>query len=119
MDWQPSATLRALQMRAAVLGRIRSFFAERDVLEVETPALSAAAVTDLQLESFQIQVGDTGSAMYLQTSPEFRDEAAARCRLRRHLPDLARHSGWARWVGFTIPSSPCSSGTGRVSTISR
>ena len=71
MDWQPSATLRALQMRAAVLGRIRSFFADRDVLEVETPALSAAAVTDLQLESFQIQVGDAGCAMYLQTSPEF------------------------------------------------
>lgn len=52
-----------------MLQSIRAFFAERQVLEVETPVLSAAAITDPQLESFItcFQSRD----YYLQTSPEF------------------------------------------------
>ncbi|GAM55395.1 translation elongation factor [Vibrio ishigakensis] len=38
--WKPSADISALRLRAKVVNRIRQFFAERDVLEVDTPALS-------------------------------------------------------------------------------
>jgi lysyl-tRNA synthetase class 2 len=54
-----------LHLRATVIAQIRQFFAERQVLEVETPILSTAATTDPHLQSFF-----TGQ-YYLQTSPEF------------------------------------------------
>lgn len=69
----PSATFEALRRRAAIVARLRAFFAERGVLEVETPALAAAAVTDLHLHSLSCRVDFRGEArdFYLQTSPEF------------------------------------------------
>lgn len=84
-DWRPSAELDTLRRRADLLRRIRQFFRQRGVLEVETPALSAATVTDLHLHSLSTPVtvpysgphlapGDgPGGArtLYLQTSPEF------------------------------------------------
>lgn len=57
-----------------MLARIRAFFAERDVLEVETPAMSAAGSTDLHLHSFTVRSGFPHRASeprYLHTSPEF------------------------------------------------
>ena len=42
---------------------------ERDVLEVETPILSAAAVSDPALETFAVP--RENETLYLQTSPEF------------------------------------------------
>ncbi|MBK1641766.1 EF-P lysine aminoacylase GenX [Chromatium okenii] len=70
-DWQPSATLVRLRARAALLARLRQFFAERDVWEVETPLLSAAAVTDPALASFTVHRASGGHCGYLHTSPEF------------------------------------------------
>jgi elongation factor P--(R)-beta-lysine ligase len=70
-SWQPTATLPVLQSRAVLLARIRDFFAERQVMEVETPILSAAAVTDPQLHSLKTEVAGTDTARYLQTSPEY------------------------------------------------
>ena len=58
-----------------VLAAVRDFFARRGVLEVDTPVLSRAAVTDPQLESFTTVYrgpdapGD--GRLYLHTSPEF------------------------------------------------
>jgi elongation factor P--(R)-beta-lysine ligase len=67
-----AATLRTLERRAAMLSAIRSFFAEREVLEVETPALSPAGVTDPAIESIAATVPDMSAGpLYLQTSPEF------------------------------------------------
>jgi lysyl-tRNA synthetase class 2 len=57
-----------------MLARIRQFFLERDVLEVETPALSAAGATDPHLHSFSAQSALPSRAAvprYLHTSPEF------------------------------------------------
>jgi len=72
MAWRPTASIATLRLRARILARLREFFAERDVLEVETPSLSAAAVTDPALQSVVATVEALGSArMYLQTSPEF------------------------------------------------
>lgn len=68
-DWRPSADLDTLRRRARLLADIRRFMAEREVLEVETPLLSAAAVSEPALESFA--VGDADGRLYLQTSPEF------------------------------------------------
>lgn len=52
-----------------MLHDLRAFFAARGVLEVETPVLSRAAITDPQLHSFasRFQHND----LYLHTSPEF------------------------------------------------
>ncbi len=67
--WQPSASLQNLHIRARLLQGIRAFFAERNVLEVETPVLSPFAITDPQLESFSSSFHN--SDYYLHTSPEF------------------------------------------------
>lgn len=66
-DWQPTATLDALRLRAELYQHIRSFFQQRDVLEVETPLLGLAASTDLHLASLSVDAENK----FLQTSPEF------------------------------------------------
>ncbi len=73
--WRPSADWATLRLRAELLARVRAFFAAREVLEVETPALSAAAITDPHLTSFgTVYAGPGpryGQTLYLHTSPEF------------------------------------------------
>lgn len=56
--------------RAVLLQYLRSFFAERGVLEVETPILGQGAPWDPALESWTAQ-GSQGEVAYLQTSPEY------------------------------------------------
>jgi lysyl-tRNA synthetase class 2 len=74
-DWRPTATMQNLELRADVLARIRAFFADRGVLEVETPLLASAPVTDLHLAAmsttFRGPASDEGRRLWLQTSPEF------------------------------------------------
>lgn len=69
-SWQPAASVDVLRARARMLAGIREFFAERDVLEVETPILSHAGNTDPHLESFSVTLPG-GMRRYLHTSPEF------------------------------------------------
>jgi lysyl-tRNA synthetase class 2 len=74
-DWRPTARLDVLAARARVLARIRGFFAEAGVLEVETPALSSAGSTDPALASLATTYtgpsAPHGATLWLQTSPEF------------------------------------------------
>lgn len=74
-DWRPSANLDALRLRARLYATIRTFFAERAVLEVETPVLSVAGNTDANIASFSLEFsGRTDGAprtRWLRTSPEF------------------------------------------------
>lgn len=62
-----------LHLRAQLLQKIRGYFAERSVLEVETPLLSATVGADPNLDFFTTQYKwlPTSTTMYLQTSPEF------------------------------------------------
>lgn len=72
-EWRPTAGLTALKRRAAMLTELRTFFAEREVLEVETPLLSAETTLDVHLEPLSSEVDAPGVEplrMYLQTSPE-------------------------------------------------
>ena len=69
--WRPTATLAALRQRARLLARVRDFFAARGVLEVETPILSAAAVTDPQIESLATRIAGVPGPLYMSTSPEY------------------------------------------------
>lgn len=74
--WFPNASLEVLRLRAQMLEKIRTFFAERSVLEVETPLLSHASIPDPALHSFKTEyfldtVSSKSQTFYLQTSPEF------------------------------------------------
>ena len=73
--WAPSASIEILKQRATIMRSIREFFYERNVMEVETPSLSAASVTDVHLASFNTTFIGPGHAgglpLFLQTSPEF------------------------------------------------
>jgi len=75
MSWQPSATIAALHKRAEVIARIRQFFAERGVLEVDTPVLSHGTITDpyvVGIPAFFTSMGrHEEKTLYLQTSPEY------------------------------------------------
>ncbi|WP_298144148.1 EF-P lysine aminoacylase EpmA [uncultured Acinetobacter sp.] len=73
LEYQPSCELSALRARANMYAQIREFFAKREVLEVETPILSQAGVTDVYLASVQATRHMLGKAAthYLHTSPEF------------------------------------------------
>ena len=74
-DWRPSAGIEALRLRARLYATIRAFFAERGVLEVETPVLSVAGNTDVNIASFSLEFsGRTEGGprtRWLRTSPEF------------------------------------------------
>ena len=71
----PDSPRAALELRARLYALIRGYFAQRNVLEVETPILSAGANTDPNIESFSTRFSghvDAGSReRWLRTSSEF------------------------------------------------
>ncbi|WP_166423544.1 elongation factor P--(R)-beta-lysine ligase [Paraglaciecola sp. 20A4] len=75
LNWRPTADIQTLRQRAVIIADIRQFFALRNVLEVETPSLSNATVSDLHMRVFSTQFNDPMSpqqrTLYLQTSPEY------------------------------------------------
>ncbi len=68
-NWRPTAPIENLKKRARILQQIRAFFLERNMLEVDTPALSHAGLSEPNIESFQVT--NTIDSLYLHTSPEF------------------------------------------------
>ncbi|MFT5757974.1 MAG: lysyl-tRNA synthetase class 2 [Alteromonadaceae bacterium] len=78
MSWQATQTWESAQLKAILLTKVRLFFAQRDVVEVETPLLSQGTVTDVYIDAFTSKysfLADTSANvecdLYLQTSPEF------------------------------------------------
>lgn len=64
--WQPSAPIENLQKRSEFLRKVREFFHQREICEVQTPIVGSSTVTDPHIESLQLANG-----YFLQTSPEY------------------------------------------------
>src|SRR5579862_4434233 len=61
-----------LEQRALLLARARQFFADGGVLEVDTPMVVNAPVTDIHIHSAQVNLGPgTQHGYFLHTSPEY------------------------------------------------
>ena len=72
MSWRPAAGLALIRARAALQQQLRQFFAERNILEVETPLLCARGVTDPAIEPLLVEHGTSlPQPRFLQTSPEY------------------------------------------------
>ncbi|MBT8077109.1 MAG: EF-P lysine aminoacylase GenX [Gammaproteobacteria bacterium] len=70
--WKPGAGHATARTRAWMLSAARHYFANCDVLEVETPVLSASAVSDPHLESMHVSAQCAeGGPLFLRTSPEY------------------------------------------------
>ena len=70
-DWQPGMGLDRLRQRSRVLAELRSFFQQRNLLEVDVPVLSTTSVTDRNIESISAVMSGSDLTGYLQTSPEY------------------------------------------------
>lgn len=71
-DWTPRAGVDIARLRAAMLAAAREFFALREILEVDVPHLSSAAVSDPNIDSIEVRPAlAAGTPHYLHTSPEF------------------------------------------------
>ncbi|MDY6946398.1 MAG: amino acid--tRNA ligase-related protein, partial [Pseudomonadota bacterium] len=68
-DWRPAAPIATLEIRASMLRAAREYFTATRALEVDTPTLSSAAVTDVHLAS--IAATSLGRGTFLHTSPEY------------------------------------------------
>ncbi|CAL4325716.1 Elongation factor P--(R)-beta-lysine ligase [Buchnera aphidicola (Eriosoma grossulariae)] len=75
-DWKPTAKISNLVNRSRIMTKIRSFFLNLGILEIETPVLSKFRVTDIHLESFKTYFKKTEKKnkclkFWLNTSPEY------------------------------------------------
>lgn len=71
--WRPTATRAMLEQRAILLARARRFFSDGGVLEVDTPMVVNAPVTDVHIHSARVDLGAPGVTrpFFLHTSPEY------------------------------------------------
>ena len=74
MNWQAGMSWEVAQERNKFNQRIRSFFNERDIAEVETPLLCQGTITDLHIDTFSTKynfLDNEEKSVFFQTSPEF------------------------------------------------
>ena len=84
VPWRPTATRVMLEQRAILLARARRFFADGGLLEVDTPMVVNAPVTDVHIHSARVDLGapmpaggapahaaETSRPFFLHTSPEY------------------------------------------------
>lgn len=62
--------IKTLQDRARMFAKVRAFFAEKDVMEVDCPILSAAASIDAHIDLITAQCNQK-EIRYLHSSPEY------------------------------------------------
>lgn len=67
-NWRPASDPAAAHRRANMLERARQYFADQNVLAVDTPALGKYACADPNIDSLSVQA--TNGSAFLQTSPE-------------------------------------------------
>ena len=72
-DWRPTASFDVLRRRGEMQGAIRSFFQQKNFLEIETPILSRDCVVERHLTPWVAAVHGqpTKQPVFLQNSPEF------------------------------------------------
>lgn len=66
---QELSIYQVIENRATVLGRIREYFAEQGVFEVDVPVLGKRTVSDPHIQALEVSLG--AQPGYLQTSPEY------------------------------------------------
>ncbi|MEM9334247.1 MAG: EF-P lysine aminoacylase EpmA [Pseudomonadota bacterium] len=72
MRWRPLNGPAVAAERARLKRRVHQYFQQQSVLEVDTPSLSASAVSDPHLHSFTVEDRQhAATPLYLHTSPEF------------------------------------------------
>jgi elongation factor P--(R)-beta-lysine ligase len=71
IEWQPTATREVLAHRSAVLMHARHFFVDRGLIEVDTPLIVNAPVTDVHIHSAKVEFSDSARPFFLHTSPEY------------------------------------------------
>lgn len=81
--WLPSASISVIKERSILLDRIRNFFRQQNVLEVETPLLCQYAPTSLHIDPIAVDLNShfynynksdntsNNKLRFLQTSPEY------------------------------------------------
>ena len=67
-SWRPSASVETLRKRAELVERIRRFFSERKILEVDVPVLQGGANLDPGVHPFVVATSQ--GPHFLPTSPE-------------------------------------------------
>jgi elongation factor P--(R)-beta-lysine ligase len=71
-NWRPNTDIKTLKQRANIIAKIRDFFSKRGVLEIDTPLMAHAPVTDPYLEALKVNpISHPNKTLYLQTSPEY------------------------------------------------
>lgn len=85
MSWRPRASLETLRTRSAIVERVRRFFAERGVLEVDPPLLQPGANLDHGVQPMRVD------RHFLPTSPEH---------ALKRLVAAYRHDVWALAPAF-------------------
>lgn len=69
--WRPTANFASITLRAELLSKIRNFFTELGILEVETPILSSCSISDPHIVDFTTNsINRNLPKLYLQSSPE-------------------------------------------------
>lgn len=71
-NWRPNTDIKTLKQRANIIAKIRNFFSKKGVLEIDTPLMAHAPVTDPYLEALKVNpISHPNKTLYLQTSPEY------------------------------------------------
>ena len=86
-SFQPAQRDLWVKGRASLLREIREFFAERKVLEVTTPTLGAAGVTDVNMVNLTVPLPN-GSGLSADLT-RIRNETPGREWKRPHISDLS------------------------------
>lgn len=81
LQWRPTSSPDVARHRAEMLARVRQYFETQDVIPVDTPAMSAFATSDPNIENFAVRGSTPG---FLHTSPE----SAMKCLLAAGYPDI-------------------------------
>ncbi|MEX2305708.1 MAG: EF-P lysine aminoacylase EpmA [Waddliaceae bacterium] len=70
---------RALKKRAEMLRKVRHFFLEREILEVDCPALSSHGSVDAYIDLIEVKGSQSSLKGFLHSSPEYRMKELLSC----------------------------------------